>query len=167
MTSLADNYYKNTMKKGKRVVIEKWICDKCRLYFSDNFDDVCRPEDMCTGISNNDNSGIILNAQTNTSEPKVDIEETLNMIEPSLSSSSSFYSKNSNEPHAGEGRKALFPVVHIPSPPPKQRTSFSKGVISFPNKSNLMKASLICQVTITDQTKKEKNQHRELSFPFR
>ena len=40
MTSLADNYYKNTMKKGKRVVIEKWVCDKFRLYFNDDFDDV-------------------------------------------------------------------------------------------------------------------------------
>ena len=165
MTSLADNYYKNTMKKGKRMVIEKWVCDKCRLYFSDDFDDVCRHEDMCsTGISNDDNSEIILNAQTNTPEPKVEIEETLNMIEPSLSSSSTFCSENSNEPHAGEGRKALFPVVHFP---PKQRTTFSKEVISFPNKNNLMKESLIRQVTITDQTKKEKDKHRGLSFPFR
>ena len=49
--------------------------------FSDDFDDVCHHEDTCTGISNDDNSGIILNAQTNTSEPKVEIEETLNMIE--------------------------------------------------------------------------------------
>ena len=30
-----------------------------------------------------------------------------------------------------------------------------------------MKKSLIRQVTITDQTKKEKDQHRGLSFPFR
>ena len=63
MTSLADNYYKNTMKKGKRVVIEKLVYDKCRLYFSDDFDDVCRHEDMCTGISNANDSGIILNTQ--------------------------------------------------------------------------------------------------------
>lgn len=60
MVSLTDNFYVNKTTKGKRVVIEKWDCDKYRLYFSGDLNDVCNYEHMCTCISNNDNSGTIL-----------------------------------------------------------------------------------------------------------